>query len=190
METTEAVQPTEEGGLLDSVTTEDSQGTEQQNPQTAQISHLAEQEDDTPLDRPDWWPENFWKKDDAAPDLEGIAKSWMDLRKQISQGKHKAPADGKYDTSAFGAIPENDPVRSHVMSWAQENGISQLALDSLVGKVVGMGAEKVETVTRSIAEEKASLGPNADVIIKGMTDWARGLVNKGVWGKDDFEEFK
>ena len=27
METTEAVQPTEDGGLLDSVTTEDSQGT-------------------------------------------------------------------------------------------------------------------------------------------------------------------
>ena len=190
METTEAVQPTEEGGLLDSVTTEDSQGTEQQNPQATQIFHLEEPEDDTPLDRPDWWPENFWKKDDAAPDLEGIAKSWMDLRKQISQGKHKAPADGKYDASAFGAIPENDPVRSHVMSWAQENGISQLALDSLVSKVVGMGAEKVETVTRSLAEEKASLGPNADVIIKGMTDWARGLVNKGVWGKDDFEEFK
>jgi len=23
-----------------------------------------------------------------------------------------------------------------------------------------------------------------------MVDWARGLVNKGVWGKDDFEEFK
>jgi len=165
METTEAVQPTENGGLLDSVTTEDSQGTEQQNPESTQISHLAEQEDDTPLDRPDWWPENFWKKDDSAPDLEGIAKSWMDLRKQISQGKHN-------------------------MSWAQENGISQLALDSLVGKVVGMGAEKVESVTRSLAEEKASLGPNADVIIKGMTDWARGLVNKGVWGKDDFEEFK
>jgi len=23
-----------------------------------------------------------------------------------------------------------------------------------------------------------------------MVDWARGLVNKGVWSKDDFEEFK
>ena len=165
MENTEAVQPTEEGGLLDSVTTEDSQGTEQ-NPESAAIAHLSEPEDDGPLDRPDWWPENFWKKDDSAPDLEGIAKSWMDLRKQISQGKHRAPADGKYDVSAFGSIPETDPVRSHVMSWAKDNGISQMALDSLVGTVVGMGAEKVESVTRSLAEEKASLGPNADVIIK------------------------
>jgi hypothetical protein len=190
MENTEAVQPTENGGLLDSETSEDSQGTEQQNPESTQISHLAEQEDDTPLDRPDWWPENFWKKDDSAPDLEGIAKSWMDLRKQISQGKHKAPADGKYDASAFGAVPENDPVRSHVMSWAQENGISQLALDSLVSKVVGMGAEKVESVTRSLAEEKAALGPNADVIIKGIGNWGSSFVSKGIMSKEDFEEFK
>jgi len=191
METTEAVQPTEgSGGLLDSVSlTTESQVNEGQS-QSTEISHLAPKEDDTPLDRPDWWPENFWKKDNAEPDLEGIAKSWMDLRKQISQGKHKAPADGKYDVSAFGSIPEDDPVRSHVVNWAQENGISQLALDSLVSKVVGMSAQKAESVQRSLAEEKAALGPNADVVIKGMTEWAQGLVNKGIWGKDDFEEFK
>jgi hypothetical protein len=27
-------------------------------------------------------------------------------------------------------------------------------------------------------------------MIKGMVDWAAGLVQKGVWSKDDFEEFK
>jgi len=191
METTEAVQPTEgSGGLLDSVNLSTESQVSEGQPQSTEISHLAPKEDDAPLDRPEWWPENFWKKDNAEPDLEGIAKSWMDLRKQISQGKHKAPADGKYDASAFGVIPENDPVRGHVMNWAQENGISQLALDSLVSKVVGMSAQKVESVQRSLAEEKAALGPNADVVIKGMTEWAQGLVNKGVWGKDDFEEFK
>lgn len=191
METTEAVQPTEgSGGLLDSVNLSTESQVSEGQPQSTEISHLEPKEDDAPLDRPEWWPENFWKKDNAEPDLEGIAKSWMDLRKQISQGKHKAPADGKYDASAFGVIPENDPVRGHVMNWAQENGISQLALDSLVSKVVGMSAQKVESVQRSLAEEKAALGPNADVVIKGMTEWAQGLVNKGVWGKDDFEEFK
>jgi hypothetical protein len=191
METTEAVQPTEgSGGLLDSVSLSTESQVNDGQPQSTEISHLSPQEDDAPLDRPEWWPENFWKKDNAEPDLEGIAKSWMDLRKQISQGKHKAPADGKYDATAFGGVPEDDPVRGHVMTWAQENGISQLALDSLVSKVVGMSAQKAETIQRSLAEEKAALGPNADVVIKGMTDWAKGLVNKGVWGKDDFEEFK
>lgn len=189
MENTEATSP-QESGLLDSATIEDTQGTQEANPQATEISHLAPSEDDEPLERPDWWPENFWKKDEAAPDLEGIAKSWMDMRKMVSTGKHKAPADGKYDTSAFGDIPEDDPVRTHVMSWAKENGISQAALDTLVGDIVKMGGEQIETVQRNIAQEKQALGPNADQIIKGMTDWARGLVNKGIWGKDDFEEFK
>ena len=40
------------------------------------------------------------------------------------------------------------------------------------------------------AEEKKQLGPNADARINGMVKWASSLVQKGVWGKDDFEEFK
>jgi hypothetical protein len=67
---------------------------------------------DEPLERPDFWPENCWKKDSNEPDLEGIAKSWSDLRKQISQGKHKAPADGKYDLKAFGEEAETNPIAS------------------------------------------------------------------------------
>jgi len=122
--------------------------------------------------------------------MEGIAKSWMDLRKMVSQGKHKAPADGKYDLAAFGNTPDNDPVRQHVMGWAKDYGVSQAAFDALVGRVVEMGGEVSEQEVRSIAEERRALGNNADAIINGMVDWATGLVNKGVWSKDDFEEFK
>ena len=183
-------QPSSDAGLLDSVSIAD-ENEVQQNPVATEIDHkVAPEEDDGPLERPDWWPENFWKKDNAEPDLEGIAKSWMDLRKQISQGKHKPPEGGNYDTAVFGDIPEDDPVRSHVLGWAKEYGISQAAFDKLVGDVVAMGGEQQVQAQRSLAEEKAALGPNADAIINGMTDWARGLVRKGVWGKDDFEEFK
>jgi hypothetical protein len=188
METQEN-QPSSDAGLLDSATiTDENEG--QQNPVATEIEHKVAPEEDEPLERPDWWPENFWKKDNSEPDLEGIAKSWMDLRKQISQGKHKPPEDGKYDTAVFGDIPEDDPVRSHVLGWAKEYGISQAAFDKLVGDVVSMGGDQQVQMQRSIAEEKAALGPNADAIINGMTDWARGLVRKGIWGKDDFEEFK
>lgn len=188
-------QPVEEAqsqdsGLLDSVNLDDSPEQTEDPTQTV-VEHLQKtEEDDEPLERPDWWPENFWKKDASEPDLEGIAKSWMDLRKQISQGKHKPPADGKYDTSAFGDIPSDDPVRQHVESWAREYGISQAAFDRLVGDVVSMQGDREQVVQRTIEQEKQALGPNADQIIKGMVDWASGLVRKGVWGKDDFEEFK
>jgi hypothetical protein len=161
-------------GLLDNVQVSDQ--TTPTNPQAVEIDHkaaapdaLAASDPDDPLERPDFWPENFWKKDSNEPDLEGIAKSWSDLRKQISQGKHKAPADGKYDLKAFGEEAETNPIATTLSGWAKENGLSQAAFDDLVGK---------------------QLGPNGGAIVNGMVDWARGLVNKGVWSKDDFEEFK
>jgi len=178
-------QPAE--GLLDNVSIENN---EVVDTQAAEISHLQEPEDDSPLERPDWWPENFWKKDESEPDLEALAKSWTDLRKQISQGKHKAPEDGNYDFSAFGETPDDDPVRGHVSTWAKEYGVSQAALDALVGPIVEMGGQQQQQVKFDAAAEKKALGPNADTIIKGMTQWASGLVQKGVWGADDFEEFK
>lgn len=181
----------QEAGLLDSAAIETE--AKEINPNATEVSHLAKDdssEDDDPLERPDWWPENFWKKDESEPDLEAIAKSWTDLRKQISQGKHKPPADGNYDVSAFGNTPEDDPVRNHVVSWAKDYGVSQAALDALVSKVVEMGGTATENVKVSLEQEKKALGPNADARINGMIKWANGLVQKGVWGKDDFEEFK
>ena len=201
-ETLEPSVEQESTGLLDGASPEVEEASEE-NPQKVEIDHRdpAElkakeefeanaEDDDEPLERPDWWPENFWKADDSAPDLEGIAKSWMDLRKQISQGKHKAPADGKYDASAFGETPEDDPIRLHVMNWAQEYQVSQAALDELVGAVAQMNMETAQQTSVNLEQERKSLGPNADARIQGMVKWASGLVQKGVWGKDDFEEFK
>ena len=105
-------------GLLDDATPEEEVSAD---PKETEIDHRdpevvkAEEGDDEPLERPEWWPENFWKEDGAEPDLEGIDKSWMDLRKQISQGTHKAPKDGKYDLGAFGETPEDYPVKQHVV---------------------------------------------------------------------------
>ena len=203
----EAIEPSvqeetqESTGLLDGATPEIEEASEA-DPQKVEIDHRnlkeveaqadyqPEGDDDEPLERPDWWPENFWKGEESAPDLEGIAKSWMDLRKQISQGKHKVPEDGKYDTSSFGNIPEDDPVRQHVTNWAKEYGISQSAFDALVGNVVEMQNNNMEAFQTNLNEERKALGPNAEARINGMVKWASGLVNKGVWSKDDFEEFK
>jgi len=178
------VQPSDDVGLLDSASTDSGEAVSEKP-----IDHRADQTDQ-PVDRPEYWPENFWNKDKSEPDMEGIAKSWMDLRKMVSQGKHKAPVDGAYDSKAFGSIPESDPVRQHVSEWAKEYNISQAAFDALVGRVVEMGGEHEEQSAYSLESERRSLGQNADAIIKGMSEWANGLVSKGVWGKGDFDEFK
>ena len=179
-------------GLLDNVQVTDD--TKPENTQAAEISHRAADpsapEPDDPLERPDFWPENFWKKDSNEPDLEGIAKSWSDLRKQISQGKHKAPADGKYDLKAFGEEAETNPIATTLTGWAKNNGLSQAAFDDLVTNLQTQAKEVMQGDMVDPAVEMKQLGPNGGAIVNGMVDWARGLVNKGVWSKDDFEEFK
>jgi len=179
-------------GLLDNVQVTDEKTPV--NPQAAEIAHKAVEPDaptpDEPLLRPDYWPENFWKKDSNEPDMEGIAKSWSDLRKQISQGKHKAPADGKYDLKSFGDEAETNPMATTLTGWAKDNGLSQAAFDDLVTNLQTQAKEIMQGDMVDPAVEMKQLGPNGNAIVNGMVDWARGLVNKGVWSKDDFEEFK
>lgn len=189
----QAVEPSEPAGLLDDVSASDSS---QQDSAAAQktVEHRAVDSipEDEPIDRPEYWPENFWNKDKNEPDLEGIAKSWMDLRKMVSQGKHKAPADGKYDTSVFGDGPiDSNPLAPTVLDWAKENGISQAAFDSLITKVRDISQQIApQEPAIDVKAEMKALGPNAEAIKNGMVNWARGLHNKGVWDNNDFEEFK
>lgn len=193
-ETNDAVvEPSESTGLLDGVEAQDSSQDSQQDAKKSEIEHRAADSipEDEPIDRPDYWPENFWDKEKNEPDLEGIAKSWKDLRKMVSKGAHKAPPEGKYDLSSFGDNAENLPMVPVFKEWAAANGVSQAAFDDLAGKLTAMLDEAQSNVPAidPVAERKA-LGPNADAKINGMVSWARGLVNKGVWSIDDFEEFK
>jgi hypothetical protein len=186
----QAVEPSNEpAGLLDDVSaTEEAQDSQ---PTEAAVEHRSSDSipDDEPLERPDWWPENFWKKEDNEPDLEAIAKSWTDMRKIVSQGKHKAPPEGKYDTSAFGDNADTLPMMPSFTKWAAENGISQAAFDSFAKDMNDLAQTMMPPAIDVQAELKA-LGPNGEAMKNSMVNWARSLVNKGVWSAEDFEEFK
>ena len=185
------VEPGESAGLLDGVEASDG-GQEDSQAQEKTIEHRSAESipEDEPLDRPEFWPENFWNKEKNEPDLEGIAKSWTDLRKMISKGAHKAPPEGKYDLAAFGPDAENQPMVPVFKEWAAKNGVSQAAFDEIAGQLTGMVNDINQQPAIDAAAEKKSLGKNADAVINGMVSWARGLVNKGVWSSEDFEEFK
>lgn len=183
-------QPGGSTGLLDNVTAEDN--TQTADEQKVDIDHKASADpaasaSDTgaPKTRPDYLPENFWNADKGEADLEAMSKSWSDLRKQISQGKHKAPADGKYDLKALGDKPDQHPLASALVEMAKEEGLSQAAFDKIAGQLAQQAAPEIDTQA-----ELKSLGPNGTAIVNGMVDWARGLVSKGVWSGEDFEEFK
>lgn len=177
-------------GLLDNVTIEDEQTTTSQ--EQSNLDHIQKQpdaEDKKTVERPDFWPEKFWNKDEAKPDLEGISKSYSELEKQFRSGKHKAPEGGKYDLEAAN-LKADDPVAQAYTEWASKYGVSQQAFEDLAKQITGMGAEQVQQAQLSAKREREALGPNADAIIGNMTSWARGMVQKGIWSADDFEEYK
>ncbi len=189
----------EDEGLMAqaSVESEDNQQPEQEaishlepdnQPSVADTTIAAEGEE-IEFTRDEWFPEKFWN-DESGPDIENLAKSYSELQKKFSQGKHKAPEN--YDTKFFSDanIEEGDPLLSTYSSWAKENGISQAAFEELGAKFVELAGEVEAEEQLSFEEEYKALGQNADLTIKSMTEWAQGLVRKGVWGEDDFEEFK
>ena len=177
----------------------------QQEQQEATISHLetppasepatvdevtvAAEGEETEFVKPDWYPEKFWNEEEG-PDLENLVKSYNELQKKFSQGKHKAPE--KYDESVFAdaQIPEDDELYVNYKDWAKKNGISQEAFDQLAQMFIETAGAEAQQAQISYEKEYKRLGPNADATIKSMTDWAQGLVRKGVWGENDFEEFK
>ncbi len=155
------------------------------------ISHVQgdpTEQDDTPLERPDFWPEKFWNKDDQAPDLEGISKSYVELEKKFRAGGHKPPENGEYDIGGLG-LKGDDPVVKSYVGWAQKYGISQQAFEDLAREVTGIGANNIAETRQSMADELEKLGPNAKAIINNMAGWGRGMVQKGIWSQEEFQEF-
>ena len=188
-------------GLMAQATIEDESQDNQQPEET--ISHIqpepglqslddvtvAAEDEEMEFDRPDWFPEKFWNKEEG-PDLENMAKSYNELQKKFSQGKHKAPEE--YDQKVFeGAnIPEDDALYNTYMGWAKEHGISQAAFDELATAFIEQAGNEQELAQVSYQEEYAKLGKNADAAIKSATELGQSLVRKGVFSESDFEEYK
>lgn len=133
-------------------------------------------------------PEKFWK--DGAPRIDEALKARAELEKQFKRGDHKAPET--YDISFLDAkgVAQDDPLLGSFQSWAKENGVSQAAFQKLAENYVEMQAQQQSQVQINVEAEKAKLGPNADKVINEMVSWGQGMVKRGIWSADDFEEFK
>lgn len=141
--------------------------------------------------RPAYVPEKFWDKEKGVLLDESAMKAYADLEKQFKLGKHKPPADGKYDlTPLADKIPPEDPLLVKYTEWAGKHGLSQTAFEELANHVVEIAGGAASELQISQKAERAALGEQADAIIGSMVSWAQGLVSSGVWTADDFEEFK
>ena len=137
--------------------------------------------------RPDYLQEQFWD-DENGPDLEKLATSYNNLRKQFRQGRHKVPEE--YDLSLLteAGVPADDPIVDLYQNWAKEFGISQYAFEQLAAGFVESGMTQATEQARSIEEEKRALGPEADALIASTATWLGGLIDKGLLSQDEYEE--
>jgi hypothetical protein len=177
----------QEPGLMNGVESDAVQETTEEQ----QLEHRAdvetEDEDDEVYERPDWFPEKFWDETEG-PDLENLTKSYQELQKQFSQGKHKAPDEYDLSTLSEAGYTDDDPVISAYSDWAKKYGINQVAFDELASQITEMaGSEQAETKL-NIEKERKALGQNADAIIQSNVNWADSLLRKGVISEELREE--
>ena len=124
-------------------------------------------DDDGPLERPDYYPAKFWDED--GPDVEKLAKSYAELEKKFKSGKHKAPEQYDISSLADQGLDSDDPTVAVYQDWAKENGISQDAFEDLAGRVLSMAKDEQESVEYDQRAEMEKLGSNASEKIQ-MTE--------------------
>ena len=186
----------ENEGLIANVSPQEEE--QSPNPEETVVSHIEEEnktveqakaeEEKVTLEKPEYLEDKFWDPEKGVK-TEELNHSYKELQKQFSMGKHKAPKE--YDLNVLEDVDvENDELAQFFMEWAQENKPTQGAFNDLVNKFKELSVAQEQEDSIDIEAETKQLGPNADQIIKGITDWGKGLVSKGVWSDQDFDEFK
>ena len=156
---------------------------------TANPSDVVEGEDieGVEYERPDDFPTKFWDEKEG-PDIENLVKSYNNLEKKLSEGRPKAPDE--YDITALEGLDAEDPLLKDYTSWAKENGVSQDAFLDLAKKFVDMGYQSEQEVKFDMEKEKALLGENANEIIESNIRWGKGLISKGIFTQEDYNELE
>ena len=139
-------------------------------------------------ERPEWIPPQFWSDEDG-PDVEGVFKSYNEIRTKMSQGLHKAPKDGEYamDVMSEAGIEEGDEMVEGYLELAKKHGISQDAFNEIASLYFNSVGEMNDNVQTTIAEEKAKLGRNADKLIAETDRWLTKMGTSGVITQDEME---
>tara|TARA_R110000823_G_scaffold78840_6_gene179698 strand:- start:1071 stop:1904 length:834 start_codon:yes stop_codon:yes gene_type:complete len=150
---------------------------------------VASEEEPTEYVRPEYFPDKFWNDEDG-PDIEGLVKSYSEMEKNFSQGKHKAPEAYDVKFAEDKGISTDDGLLGKFQGWAKEHGVSQAAFESLANDYIDSESQQLEQFNVDAAAEKAKLGPNADDVIRSTAQWADGLFKKGVLNENELEAFK
>ncbi len=165
--------------------------------------------------RPDWAPEQFWHPEfgklpkEALERLQSNAKAWQDARAALTKGAAKPPAkpeDYKLplpDGAPADLIKADDPLLAEIRTAAHAAGVSQAQLDAIAKPYLAAAAELLakappkqtpeqikEAEQAFVKGEMAKLGSTAEIQVKAIATWGKGLVERGVLSKAEYDEFR
>lgn len=172
------VEAQEPAGLMDGVPSSEPESEAEDDA----MPHLAADEKPPKEERPPWLDDKFAKPED-------LAKSYEELQKKFSQGKHKAPDEYSTDVLTDAGYTLDDPIVDTYLGWAKKYSVNQEAFDELAGAITQMSGENIAEAEASYQEEFDKLGPNAKEIIQSNVDWADGQLRKGLLSKPQREKF-
>ena len=128
--------------------------------------------------KPDEVPEQFWDENKSAVDIDALTKSYNNLREKMSQGKHKPPKDGKYNTDFIKKIDEDnfdeitkDEMTQDFFDIAKEENMSQEVVERLFNFYMKQQGVLEKEIEYKRSDEIKKLGRNADGIIQNMDNW-------------------
>lgn len=180
--------------LLSGKTNDDDAPVQGEVPETP--DHLQKEIDEMPVEKkpdpikPEYLEEQYFDAKTGKVDTEQMQKNLVALREKMSAGKHKAPADGKYDLKFLGDAEETAVGDSEMQEFtekAKEMSLSQDQYEQLINWYVSNNADIEQDVNYKRAEERSKLGKNADNIIKNMDGWLVGFEESGTLTKDEVE---
>lgn len=139
-------------------------------------------------ERPDYIPEQFWDENDG-PDLEGMAKAYQEMRTKMSQGKHKAPKDGKYDIAQLKdhGVMDDDPLLGEFSNFAKDNGLSQDQFDQITSMYMQHMNEMMGDIDTNRESEMAKLGPKGDKVVSSLNQWLTKLGTSGALSAEEVD---
>jgi hypothetical protein len=141
--------------------------------------------------RPEYIPENFWNQEKGEVNLEGMAKSYAEMRKAFNEKNNDKPGetieeymtdayfddDGKFKSETM-EIMKDDPGLNAAFQAAKDAGLGVKQTHEFINKFID-GMKDFMPQPVDIQTELSKLGNNAEKLVTGLKTWIDGMQTNG-----------
>lgn len=155
--------------------------------------------------RPEWLPENFWDPKANALNTDEFGKHYVETAANAAKFAERVAAVPKDEAGYKVEIklppevkipegvtfdPSKDPRLPTLLKTAREIGLSNDDVNKLVALDAQFAIANHAAEQARIGEETKKLGDKANDRIAAVTNWAKGLKEKGDLTADEFAEIR